>query len=72
MRSEPATLAKLMAKADEYDMANSTMRVKTRLNLAGKAVQSLPANPRPTGDNKKQQQQEKQVGSYFHILKSRG
>ncbi|KAE8810966.1 hypothetical protein D1007_12324 [Hordeum vulgare] len=52
MCSEPTTLAALMAKADKYATADSTMQIK--VNTTDKPVQP-PATMRPASDGRGQQ-----------------
>ncbi|KAI5021870.1 hypothetical protein ZWY2020_058600 [Hordeum vulgare] len=49
MRSEPTSLAVLMAKADKYATADSAMRVKV---TALDKVVPTPTTPKPAGDNR--------------------
>jgi hypothetical protein len=50
MRTEPATMAELMAIADKYATADSVMWVPIRLDAVGKAIQDWPAPQQPAGD----------------------
>ncbi|KAE8792638.1 hypothetical protein D1007_32818 [Hordeum vulgare] len=49
MCSEPTSLAVLMAKADKYATADIAMRVKV---IASDKAVPTPATPKPTGDNR--------------------
>ena len=44
MRSEPRTMAELMAIADKYAMADSAMQKPIRIDVAGKVVMDAPAD----------------------------
>ena len=50
MRTEPATMAELMAIADKYALADSTMQTPIRLDAAGKLIAPEPAKKQPAGD----------------------
>ncbi|KAE8771038.1 Endoglucanase 3 [Hordeum vulgare] len=64
MCSEPTSLAVLMAKADKYATADSTIRVK--VTASDKAIPTQ-ATPKPAGDNRAGQNNNKrkadQLGS---------
>ncbi|KAE8821799.1 hypothetical protein D1007_00209 [Hordeum vulgare] len=49
MCTEPTSLAVLMAKADKYATADSTMHIKV---TASDKVVPTPATPKPAGDNR--------------------
>ncbi|KAE8788249.1 hypothetical protein D1007_37737 [Hordeum vulgare] len=58
MGSEPTSLAVLMAKADKYATADSTMRVKV---TASNKVVPTPSTPKPVGDNRGGQYNKRKV-----------
>ena len=49
MRTEPATMAELMAIADKYATADSAMRKPIRLDAAGEQIADQPAKRSPAG-----------------------
>ena len=49
MRTEPATMAELMAIADKYATADSAMQKPIRLDAAGKQIEDQPAKRSPPG-----------------------